>query len=121
MLRTTEKHGLTIARQLRYLANLARQKRNADFLSCGRYIVRGMLRTVEVAEYGLKLTLKCGSVVKWKLDSIVANAAASMFSILTNMLKFRCRSRQEAFELMEIRAHDCVRSNCGPVCTFGDW
>jgi hypothetical protein len=21
----------------------------------------------------------------------------------------------------EIRSHDCRRSNCGPVCTFGDW
>lgn len=21
----------------------------------------------------------------------------------------------------EIKAHDCRRSSCGPVCTFGDW
>ena len=27
----------------------------------------------------------------------------------------------EAEQIRAIRAHDCVTSHCGPVCTFGDW
>ena len=27
----------------------------------------------------------------------------------------------EARQLKEIREHDCKKSNCGIVCTFGDW
>lgn len=27
----------------------------------------------------------------------------------------------QAKRLAEIRAHDCVKSNCGPVCTAFDW
>ena len=27
----------------------------------------------------------------------------------------------EARQIAEIRAHNCKVSNCGPVCTFGDW
>ncbi|MET7795684.1 hypothetical protein [Streptomyces decoyicus] len=29
--------------------------------------------------------------------------------------------RRGELSTAEIRAHDCSRSNCGPVCTFGDW
>jgi len=28
---------------------------------------------------------------------------------------------QRRKDLYAIRDHCCVRSNCGPVCTFGDW
>ena len=31
------------------------------------------------------------------------------------------RQRAERQRIAEIRAHDCKRSGCGPVCTFGDW
>lgn len=31
------------------------------------------------------------------------------------------KKRNEAMQLRAIREHDCKRSNCGPVCTFGDW
>ena len=27
----------------------------------------------------------------------------------------------EKQRLEEIKSHDCEKSNCGPVCTFGDW
>ncbi len=27
----------------------------------------------------------------------------------------------ERRQIAEIRAHDCKKSGCGPVCTFGDW
>lgn len=31
-------------------------------------------------------------------------------------------SRQiEQLRILEIRNHDCKRSGCGPVCTFGEW
>lgn len=28
---------------------------------------------------------------------------------------------QDAQRVAEIRAHDCKKSGCGPVCTFGDY
>lgn len=28
---------------------------------------------------------------------------------------------REARQLAAIRHHDCQRSHCGPVCTFGEW
>ena len=31
------------------------------------------------------------------------------------------RRDDEARRIREIRAHNCKASNCGPVCTFGDW
>lgn len=31
------------------------------------------------------------------------------------------RKRQEARLLAHIRAHDCAKAKCGPICTFGDW
>lgn len=31
------------------------------------------------------------------------------------------RAESDAQRVREIRAHDCKRSGCGPVCTFGDW
>ena len=31
------------------------------------------------------------------------------------------RKRDEANSLRWIRQHDCQKSGCGPVCTFGDW
>ncbi len=31
------------------------------------------------------------------------------------------RKRQEKVQLDAIRNHDCRKSNCGPVCTFGEW
>lgn len=31
------------------------------------------------------------------------------------------RESHDARRVREIRAHDCVESKCGPVCTFGDW
>jgi hypothetical protein len=31
------------------------------------------------------------------------------------------RKQQEACFRRDLRAHDCKKSNCGPVCTFGDW
>ena len=30
-------------------------------------------------------------------------------------------SLESAARLNAIRAHDCKASNCGPVCTYGDW
>lgn len=29
--------------------------------------------------------------------------------------------RQDADRLAAIRAHDCRKAGCGPICTFGDW
>jgi hypothetical protein len=29
--------------------------------------------------------------------------------------------KHEAARVRAIRAHDCKRSGCGPICTFGDW
>lgn len=31
------------------------------------------------------------------------------------------RKRDDARRVEAIRRHDCQRSGCGPVCTFGDW
>lgn len=31
------------------------------------------------------------------------------------------RRTYEAQQIAAIRAHDCQKSGCGPVCTFGDW
>ena len=31
------------------------------------------------------------------------------------------RAQTDALRVVEIRAHDCVKSHCGPVCTFGEW
>ena len=31
------------------------------------------------------------------------------------------RQQNDAQRIREIREHDCKTSNCGPVCTFGDW
>lgn len=31
------------------------------------------------------------------------------------------RKEQDAIRCAEIRAHDCTRSGCSVVCTFGDW
>lgn len=33
------------------------------------------------------------------------------------------RERKESEERFReaLRAHDCTKSNCGPICTFGDW
>lgn len=31
------------------------------------------------------------------------------------------RRKDEERRVREIRAHDCKKSGCGPVCTFGDW
>ena len=30
------------------------------------------------------------------------------------------KEREEQFR-RELRAHDCKKSNCGPVCTFCEW
>ena len=30
-------------------------------------------------------------------------------------------AEEDARRSAAIRAHDCTRSGCGPVCTFGDW
>ena len=30
------------------------------------------------------------------------------------------REREQEF-IRALKAHDCKKSNCGPVCTFGDW
>lgn len=30
-------------------------------------------------------------------------------------------ARQEANRSRWLREHNCTTSNCGPVCTFGDW
>lgn len=31
------------------------------------------------------------------------------------------RKREELRRIREIREHDCKRSGCMPICTFGDW
>lgn len=31
------------------------------------------------------------------------------------------KKEQEAEFTRALKAHDCKVSNCGPVCTFGDW
>ena len=31
------------------------------------------------------------------------------------------KKRNDAIELNAIKNHNCHESNCGPVCTFGDW
>lgn len=33
----------------------------------------------------------------------------------------RLRAEQDRLFRVELAAHDCVASRCGPVCTFGDW
>jgi hypothetical protein len=30
-------------------------------------------------------------------------------------------ARFEASRREAVRSHDCKKSNCGPVCTYGDW
>lgn len=32
----------------------------------------------------------------------------------------RKRAQEQAL-IKAIKAHDCAKSGCGPVCTFGDW
>lgn len=34
---------------------------------------------------------------------------------------FEQKKRTEEMELAAIRSHDCKKSNCSVVCTFGDW
>ncbi len=34
---------------------------------------------------------------------------------------FKHKKIQEEIEINAIRNHDCKKSGCGPVCTFGDW
>lgn len=31
------------------------------------------------------------------------------------------RREQDALRIRDIRAHDCSRSHCGTVCTYGEW
>jgi len=31
------------------------------------------------------------------------------------------RAADDVRRIREIRDHDCRKSGCGPVCTFGDW
>ena len=31
------------------------------------------------------------------------------------------RARENARQIAEVRAHNCKRAGCGPVCTFGQW
>jgi len=31
------------------------------------------------------------------------------------------KKEMERVQVEAIKAHDCKKSNCGPVCTFGDW
>lgn len=31
------------------------------------------------------------------------------------------RAEKDRRQSAEIRAHNCSRSGCGPVCTFGEW
>lgn len=31
------------------------------------------------------------------------------------------KAAQEAVEIEAVRNHSCKKSNCAPVCTFGDW
>ncbi len=31
------------------------------------------------------------------------------------------RKEQEARFIRDLKAHDCKKSGCGPVCTFGEW
>ena len=33
---------------------------------------------------------------------------------------FRRQENERRF-LADLKAHDCVKAGCGPVCTFGDW
>jgi hypothetical protein len=34
---------------------------------------------------------------------------------------FESKARNEAIQLAAIRAHDCKKAGCLPVCTFGDY
>ena len=31
------------------------------------------------------------------------------------------RRDEEARRICDIKNHDCEKSHCGPVCTYGDW
>lgn len=36
--------------------------------------------------------------------------------------RYFCKQKQEEeARLNAVRHHDCKKSNCAPVCTFGDW
>lgn len=47
-----------------------------------------------------------------RCDELLAGAAAVVW---------RSRAAEEARHVAEIRAHDCRKAHCGPVCTFGEW
>lgn len=49
-----------------------------------------------------------------RCDELLAGAAPVQWSGAR-------RAQQEARHLAEIRAHDCKKSGCMVVCTFGDW
>ncbi len=34
---------------------------------------------------------------------------------------YETKAREEAQFLRSLESHDCVKSNCGPVCTAFDW
>ena len=34
---------------------------------------------------------------------------------------FAAKAENERGELVAIKNHDCKKSGCAPVCTFGDW
>jgi len=38
-------------------------------------------------------------------------------------VRWSCQDKRamEAAQIAAIKAHDCKRSGCMPICTFGDW
>lgn len=47
-----------------------------------------------------------------RCDELIAGASPVLWKKLPD---------QEAARVAEIRAHDCKKARCGPVCTFGDY
>lgn len=48
-----------------------------------------------------------------RCDELIAGAPAVQWA--------NQRESNDARRVREIRAHDCKRSGCGIVCTFGEW
>ena len=113
-------HVLAIANMLEMLHRNARLRRNTLLLHRGQFERTGMMRRAQVCEEGIEIVLKCGTVVLWTLPHAMAIDAIVIYEVRQVRRECRC-SHAEAQRVVEVRRHDCKRSNCGPVCTFGEW
>jgi hypothetical protein len=50
-----------------------------------------------------------------RCDELLGGAAPVVWASLG------LKKRNEAMQRLALKEHNCTRSGCGPVCTFGDW